>query len=43
MKECEYLVTETKLRVNIKSVKRAYILSKMTCSDEQNKIDTYNK
>ena len=42
-KECEFLVGETPLRINLKSVKRAYILSKMTCSDEQTKLDSYNK
>ena len=43
MKECESLVQETNLKINLKSVKRAYILSKMTCSDEQTKLDSYNK
>ncbi len=42
-KECEYLIMETPLKINLKSVKRAYILSKMTCSDEQTKLDSYNK
>jgi hypothetical protein len=43
LKECESLLVDTKLRINLKTIRRSFIMAKMTCSDERTKIDSYNK
>jgi len=43
LKECESLLVETKLKINLKTIRRSFMMAKMTCSDERTKIDSYNK
>lgn len=45
LKEADYFMQQSmpELRVNVKIARKCYFLSKMTCSDEQGKIEQYNK
>lgn len=39
----ELLISNSSLNVHVKTIRKCYFISKMTCNDEATKFDNYNR